>query len=106
MEKKKRIGIVVAYDGTAYSGWQIQPNGVTVQGVLNETLSRLLGEKIEVMGASRTDAGVHALGNVAVFDTTTRIPGEKNRIGGFGPRIQTGGCPGNRTENGPPDGRG
>jgi tRNA pseudouridine38-40 synthase len=77
MEKKKRIGIVVAYDGTAYSGWQIQPNGVTIQGVLNETLSRLLGEKIEVMGASRTDAGVHAMGNVAVFDTTARMPIEK-----------------------------
>ena len=73
----KRIGIVVAYDGTNYCGWQIQPNGVTVQGVLNETLSKLLGEKIEVMGASRTDAGVHALGNVAVFDTGSRIPGEK-----------------------------
>ena len=73
----KRIGIIVAYDGTNYSGWQIQPNAVTIQGVLNETLSRLLGEKIEVMGASRTDAGVHALGNVAVFDTNTRIPGEK-----------------------------
>ena len=73
----KRIGIVVAYDGTNYAGWQIQPNGVTIQGVLNETLSRLLGEDIQVMGASRTDAGVHSLGNVAVFDTNTRIPGEK-----------------------------
>ena len=73
----KRIGIVVAYDGTNYAGWQIQPNGVTIQGVLDETLSRLLGEKIHVMGASRTDAGVHSLGNVAVFDTDTRIPGEK-----------------------------
>lgn len=46
-------------------------------GVLNDTLTELLGEKIEIMGASRTDAGVHALGNVAVFDTNTRIPGEK-----------------------------
>lgn len=73
----KRVGLVVAYDGTNYSGWQIQPNGITIQGVLNETLSDLLGEKIEIMGASRTDAGVHALGNVAVFDTNTRIPGEK-----------------------------
>ncbi len=73
----KRIGIVVAYDGTKYSGWQIQPNAVTIQGVLNETLSKLLGDTIEVMGASRTDAGVHAMGNVAVFDTNTRIPGEK-----------------------------
>ena len=67
----------MAYDGTNYCGWQIQPNGVTIQGVLNEALSELLGEKIETMGASRTDAGVHALGNVAVFDTNTRIPGEK-----------------------------
>ena len=72
----KRIGLVVAYDGTNYSGWQIQPNGVTIQGVLNDTLTELLGEKIEIMGASRTDAGVHALGNVAVFDTNTRIPGK------------------------------
>lgn len=73
----KRVGLVVAYDGTNYSGWQIQPNGITIQGVLNDALSDLLGEKIEIMGASRTDAGVHALGNVAVFDTNTRIPGEK-----------------------------
>lgn len=73
----KRIGLVVAYDGTNYSGWQVQPNGITVQSVLNETLSQLLGEQIETIGASRTDAGVHAMGNVAVFDTETRIPGEK-----------------------------
>ena len=73
----KRVGLVVAYDGTNYSGWQIQPNGITIQGVLNDALSDLLGEKIEIRGASRTDAGVHALGNVAVFDTNTRIPGEK-----------------------------
>ena len=51
----KRIGLVVAYDGTNYCGWQTQPNGITVQGVLNETLSELLGEKIETIGASRTD---------------------------------------------------
>lgn len=73
----KRVGLVVAYDGTRYCGWQTQPNGITVQGVLNDTLSELLGEKIETIGASRTDAGVHALGNVVVFDTSTRIPGEK-----------------------------
>ena len=73
----KRIGLVVAYDGTNYCGWQIQPNGISIQGVLNETLSELLGEAVEVKGASRTDAGVHSLGNVAVFDTNTRIPGDK-----------------------------
>lgn len=73
----KRVKLTVAYDGTNYCGWQIQPNDVTVEGVINEKLSELLGEEIAVIGASRTDSGVHALGNVAVFDTDTKIPGEK-----------------------------
>jgi tRNA pseudouridine38-40 synthase len=67
----------VAYDGTNYCGWQVQPNAVTIEGVLNRELSALLGEEIVVIGASRTDSGVHALGNVAVFDSNTRIPAEK-----------------------------
>ena len=73
----KRIKLTVAYDGTDYCGWQIQKNGVTVEEVLNRALSRLTGEKITVIGASRTDAGVHARGNVAVYDTDTRIPAER-----------------------------
>lgn len=73
----KRILLVVAYEGTKYCGWQVQPNQITVEEVLNRELSRLLGEEIEVIGASRTDSGVHAMGNVAVFDTNTRIPAEK-----------------------------
>ena len=73
----KRIKLTVAYDGTDYCGWQIQKNGVTVEEVLNRALSRLTEEKITVIGASRTDAGVHARGNVAVFDTDTRIPAER-----------------------------
>lgn len=73
----KRVFMRVAYDGTNYCGWQIQNNGITVEEVLNRELSGLLGEDIHVIGASRTDSGVHALGNVAVFDTRTRIPGEK-----------------------------
>lgn len=73
----KRILLVVAYDGTAYHGWQLQPDALTVEAVLNEALTGLLGEKTEVIGASRTDAGVHAYGNVAVFDTDSRIPPEK-----------------------------
>lgn len=76
-EQKRRILLVVAYDGTNYHGWQLQPESVTVEGVLNETLSSLFQEKIQVIGASRTDAGVHAYGNVAVFDTAARIPAEK-----------------------------
>ena len=73
----KRIKLVVAYDGTAYNGWQIQPGVRTIEGELNQALSELLQEDIQVIGASRTDSGVHALCNVAVFDTDTRIPGEK-----------------------------
>lgn len=70
----KRIRLTVAYDGTEYCGWQIQPNGVTVEEKLNAALSRITAEEIRVIGASRTDAGVHARGNVAVFDTDTTIP--------------------------------
>ncbi|MCR5339056.1 MAG: tRNA pseudouridine(38-40) synthase TruA [Lachnospiraceae bacterium] len=73
----KRILLTVAYDGTAYSGWQIQPQGKTVEGTLNDALSQLLGQETQVIGASRTDAGVHALGNRAVFDTVSMIPAEK-----------------------------
>lgn len=72
-----RVKMVVAYDGTNYCGWQIQPNGITIEQVLNEHLSRLLGEEITVTGASRTDSGVHSLGNVCIFDTNTRMPAEK-----------------------------
>lgn len=73
----KRVKLIVAYDGTAYCGWQLQPNGRTIEGELNQALSSLLQEDIHVIGASRTDSGVHALCNIAVFDTQTRIPAEK-----------------------------
>ena len=73
----KRIKLTVAYDGTNYYGWQKQPDAITVEEVVNRELTRLLQEPIEVIGASRTDSGVHALGNVAVFDTDSRIPPEK-----------------------------
>ncbi|PWJ47417.1 tRNA pseudouridine(38-40) synthase TruA [Faecalicatena contorta] len=70
----KRFKLTVAYDGTNYCGWQIQPNGITIEEVLNKKLSKLTGSDIRVIGASRTDSGVHALGNVAVFDSDTTIP--------------------------------
>lgn len=73
----KRVRLIVAYDGTNYCGWQIQPNGETIESVLNRHLSALLGEDIVVTGASRTDSGVHSLGNVAIFDTNTRMPADK-----------------------------
>ena len=65
----RRIMLIVAYQGTHYCGWQRQNGQITIEGVLNEELSKLFGEEITVIGASRTDAGVHAKGNVAVFDT-------------------------------------
>lgn len=73
----KRVMLTVAYDGTAYCGWQLQPGKETIESVLNRCLSELTGEAIEVIGASRTDSGVHALGNIAVFDTDSSIPAEK-----------------------------
>lgn len=73
----RRILLRVAYDGTNYHGWQVQPNAKTIEGELNRVLTQITGEKIQVTGASRTDAGVHALGNVAVFDTASKIPAEK-----------------------------
>lgn len=73
----KRVKLTVAYDGTNYCGWQLQPNGLTIEEVLNQTLSELLREKIVVTGASRTDSGVHALENAAVFDTENRMPADK-----------------------------
>ena len=73
----RRIKLVVAYDGTAYCGFQVQNNGPTIEGELNKVLSELFGEEIRVIGASRTDSGVHAYCNVAVFDTEVRMPAEK-----------------------------
>ncbi|MDF2907933.1 MAG: tRNA pseudouridine synthase [Herbinix sp.] len=73
----KRIKLVIAYDGTGYCGWQLQPGQPTIEAELNKALSELLKEDITVIGASRTDSGVHALGNVAIFDTESAIPAEK-----------------------------
>lgn len=74
---RRRVLLTVAYDGTRYHGWQAQNNAVTVESELNRCLSELFGEEIEVIGASRTDTGVHSLGSPAVFDTSTRMPAEK-----------------------------
>ena len=74
---KRRVRLTVAYDGTNYHGWQVQNNGITIESELNKALGELLGEQVHVIGASRTDSGVHALGNIAVFDTESLIPADK-----------------------------
>ncbi|MBC5648610.1 tRNA pseudouridine(38-40) synthase TruA [Christensenella tenuis] len=72
-----RIALIIEYDGTNYCGWQIQKNGVSVQQRLEEALEKALGMKTAVVGAGRTDARVHALGQVAHFDADTDIPADK-----------------------------
>lgn len=73
----KRILLTISYDGTNYSGWQKQKNAVTVQGEFDKACSTLFKTDVESIGASRTDAGVHALGQRAVIDVDTSIPAEK-----------------------------
>ena len=73
----RRIHLIVEYDGTAYAGWQRQANAMTVQEKLEWAVHKLTGEELCVSGASRTDAGVHALGQSAHFDTESRIPADK-----------------------------
>lgn len=80
-----RYFIFLSYDGTAYHGWQIQPNAVSVQQRLNEALSTLLRSAVEVVGAGRTDTGVHARMLAAHFDTdleidTNRLADKLNRL--------------------------
>ena len=67
----------VAYDGTAYAGFQLQPNEPTVQGELEKALAKVLGGEIRVHAASRTDAGVHSLGQVMSFHNATSLPAEE-----------------------------
>lgn len=72
-----RIAAIISYDGTSYCGWQKQENGISVQGKIEDALFHVTGEKIQITGAGRTDAGVHALGQVAHFDINCSIPPEK-----------------------------
>jgi len=72
----RNIKITVQYDGSRYSGWQIQPGKKTIQGELTEAVSNLVGVRTQVHGASRTDAGVSALGQVGLFEIESPIPTE------------------------------
>lgn len=70
----RTIKLTIEYDGTNYAGWQIQPNGIAVQQVLENALQQLLGEPVRLRSSGRTDAGVHALAMVASFTTTRNLP--------------------------------
>lgn len=76
----RRIRLIISYDGTNYVGWQVQPNGVSVQALLEQALIELTGEHIRVEGSGRTDSGVHAKAQVAHFDTEARMSADKFAI--------------------------
>ena len=73
----RNIKLIVEYDGTNYCGWQIQKNRISVQEELSRAIKKITNEECEVIGSGRTDAGVHAKGQVANFHTSSRIPEEK-----------------------------
>ncbi|HWI41756.1 MAG TPA: tRNA pseudouridine(38-40) synthase TruA [Verrucomicrobiae bacterium] len=70
----RNIRLVVEYDGTGYCGWQVQPNGTSIQELMEKGLEKLLGERVAVISSGRTDAGVHARGMVASFRTSKSLP--------------------------------
>lgn len=78
----RNIKLVVEYDGSDFSGWQFQPNAVTVQGELKRSLSTLTQSEVKLTAAGRTDAGVHALGQVANFHTNSQLPLQTIKRGG------------------------
>ena len=79
-EGERRIMLRLSYDGSEYHGWQSQGDVVSVQNVLSEVLSRILGSDVTVFGSGRTDAGVHALSQVCHFDTVSSIAPEKYSV--------------------------
>ena len=76
----RTLKLTLAYDGSAFHGWQVQPGKPTIQGVLAGAIESLTGEKLLPQGSGRTDAGVHALAQVATFQTVSSIPVANFRI--------------------------
>ena len=72
----RNLKLILAYDGAEFSGWQVQPDAITIQGTLASAIGRVTGEKVLPQGSGRTDAGVHALGQVATFATESPIPAQ------------------------------
>jgi tRNA pseudouridine38-40 synthase len=86
---RKAFALTLAYDGTRYAGWQTQPNGTAIQQVVSDAVSKVVGHAVHVQGSGRTDAGVHAIGQVASFSTSAwRPPAERlvQAINGYLPR--------------------
>src|SRR5437660_11332463 len=74
--RRRNLKLILSYDGAEFSGWQVQPDRITVQGTLASAIGRITGEKVLPQGSGRTDAGVHALAQVVTFVTEAKIPTE------------------------------
>src|ERR1700757_1172748 len=72
----RNLKMIVSYDGAEFSGWEVQPNAITVQGTIASVIGRITGEKVLPQGSGRTDAGVHALAQVMTFVTSSLVPTE------------------------------
>ena len=70
----RNIKLLIEYDGTNYHGWQVQPNGLSIQEVIEKKIEVMTGQPVRLIASGRTDAGVHALGQVANFRTRAPIP--------------------------------
>ena len=79
-QDKRRIALTISYDGNKWHGWQVQDNAESVEGEIEKVLSSVTGEDVFLQGSGRTDSGVHALGQVAHFDTSSEIPADKFSI--------------------------
>ena len=77
LSSRRTLKLTLAYDGTAYAGWQVQPDQTTVQETLEKAIAKVTGEQLRVLASGRTDAGVHALGQVVGFRTECRLSPEK-----------------------------
>ena len=73
----RNIKLIIEYDGTEYKGWQKQPNRLNIQGEIERAIENITGEKVELIASGRTDAGVHAIGQVANFKTNSKFPIER-----------------------------
>src|ERR1700686_4150459 len=73
-DRMRNLKLILSYDGSDFAGWQVQPDAVTVQGTLASAIGRITGEKVLPQGSGRTDAGVHALGQVVTFATESSVP--------------------------------
>jgi hypothetical protein len=86
----RNLKVTLAYDGVEFAGWQVQPGLPTIQGALASAIGRVTGEKVLPQGSGRTDAGVHALGQVATFSIASPIPVANMRAAGFSSRFGRG----------------